>query len=98
MDNFDLRKFLYDNILLREDLDLDKNKLLKVDDREVDEGSLIIGGIDTSAGMDDGTSEAFIEQARFVDGTELTKDEIEKLEEENPYLASEMAMEDWGQY
>ena len=90
MDNFNLRKYLAENKLLKENLELDG--------KEVDEGSIVIDGIDKSAGMDDGTSEAYIEQARFMDGTELTDDQITKLGEENPYLASEIAQEEWGQW
>ena len=90
MDNFNLRKYLAENKLLKENLELDG--------KEVDEGSIVIDGIDKSAGMDDGTSEAYIEQARFMDGTELTDDQITKLGEENLYLASEIAQEEWGQW
>jgi hypothetical protein len=70
----------------------EETKLI-VNGKAVDIGTIEIEGVDTSQGYDDGTADAFPAYAKFEDGTELTDKELDILQEENPDLIHELALE-----
>lgn len=79
---------------------LRKNPLLtentiEIDGKEVDKSSLVIGGVDKSQGQDDGTTEAYFEEAYFEDGTPLNDSEIDKLNDTYSEYARERALDSW---
>jgi len=68
-----------------------------VNGKEVDMGTVVIDGVTPEWGMDDGTSDAYAEEAYFVDGTELTPEELEILTDENTDEIHELAIEQYFQ-
>jgi hypothetical protein len=89
MNNFDLKKFLAENKLTRE------SKLIEaqtpgytVNGKKVDLDSIEIEGIDRRDYPD--FVDAYIVRAEFEDGTELTPEEVDELQSENPELVGEI--------
>ena len=68
-----------------------------VNGKEVDRSSIVIDGVTTAWGPDDGTSDAYPEEAFFVDGTELSQEELEELEENYRDEIYELAIEQYFQ-
>lgn len=85
-DNFNLRSFLSENKLTK------NAQLLKeevsLDGKPVDMGSIEIDGIDMNDYPD--FVDAYIVAAEFEDGTPLTDDELQELEDQNYGLTSEL--------
>ena len=71
---------------------------VKVDGKEVDLDSAVIGGVEKSQGPDDGTADAYFEEASFKDGVKLTDAQLDKLNDDHYDLAIEMAIEDFDQF
>jgi hypothetical protein len=88
MSEFNYIEYLRKNPLLTENT-------IEIDGKEVDKSSLVIGGVDKSQGQDDGTAEAYFEEAYFEDGTPLNDSEIDKLNDTYPEYAIERALGSW---
>ena len=71
---------------------------IRVDGKEVDIDSAVIGGVEPSQGPDDGTVDAYFDEASFKDGVKLTYAQLDKLNDDHYDLAVEMAIEDFGQF
>lgn len=68
---------------------------VKVNGKEVDISSIEIAGVDRSQGYDDGTVDAYAEYATFIDGTELSDNELDDLTDNNPDLIHDLALDTW---
>lgn len=66
-------------------------KAMNIKGREVDEGTLVVDGVDRLDYPD--FCDAYFADASFVDGTELTDVELEQLTSDYPGMLSEMAFE-----
>ena len=64
-----------------------------VDGKPVDTSSIEMSGMRPEWGPDDGSTDAYIEYATFIDGTELTADHMERFQDEHPDLTHEKAIE-----
>jgi len=71
---------------------------IKIDGKEVDVKNSTIGGVDKSAGPDDGTVDAFFEDAVFVDGKALNDRQLEKLNDEHYEAAVEYAIDNFHNF
>jgi hypothetical protein len=85
-DNFNLRTFLTENKLTK-NVQLLKEEV-SLDGKPVDMGSIEIDGIDMNDYPD--FVDAYIVAAEFEDGTPLTNDELQELEDQNYGLTSEL--------
>ena len=66
---------------------------MELNGRGVDAGSLSVDGIDTRDYPD--FCDAYFEYGLFVDGTELTDDELDELRDKYPEVVNEMAFEQY---
>ena len=79
MNNFDLKKFLVENKLTTNSKALSVSEAadttpIMIDGKEIDEESVELGQDDFGNG-----EEYFVDKAKFVDGTELTIDQMQDL-------------------
>jgi len=66
-----------------------------IDGKPVDTSSIEMSGMRPEWGPDDGSTDAYIEYATFIDGTELSDDQIERFQDEHPDLTQE---EEWQKH
>ena len=64
-----------------------------IDGKPVDTSSIEMDGMQPDQGPDDGSVDAYIEYATFIDGTELSDDQMERFQDEHPDLTHEKAVE-----
>jgi len=65
--------------------------MMELNGKAVDKASLSIDGVDTKDYPD--FCDAYFEYATYMDGTELTDDELDALRDAYPEVANEMAYE-----
>jgi uncharacterized protein YfkK (UPF0435 family) len=89
MKNFDFRKFLSENKLTS---DSKINEMQpKLDISQVDMGSLDLDGFSQEDPTD--LADVYIVSAQFLDGTELTDDELEELQDLIPDVIYDKALD-----
>jgi len=66
-----------------------------VDGKPVDLSSIEMGGLEMMRkyGPDDGSPDAYIEYAEFIDGTELTDEQLDEFMDEYPDVTYELAVD-----
>lgn len=94
----DLRKQyqrLFEGKARSNDKKLLKEEAIKIDGKEVDLTSFVISGVDKSQGPDDGSPDAYAEEASFVDGSPLSDDQLDTLNDEYTDAVIEFAIDNW---
>ena len=87
------RKSLMERAGLRED-----DQPIRIAGKEVDRNSWTVSGVDRSQGQDDGTTDAYFEDASFVDGTPLNDQQIEQLNDKHYDKAIDYAVEHFHEF
>ena len=68
---------------------------IKISGKKVDIDTIEIDGVDTDAGPDDGTVDAFIAHAEFENGKKLNDRELDKLNDDYADLIYDLAIQQY---
>ena len=68
---------------------------IKISGKKVDIDTIEIDGVDTDAGPDDGTVDAFIAHAEFENGKKLNDRELDKLNDDYVDLIYDLAVQQY---
>ena len=68
---------------------------IKIAGKTVDPASFVVGGIEKQHGADDGTADSYFEEASFEDGTALTDQQIDQLNDDHIEVAVDYAIENF---
>ena len=68
---------------------------IKISGKKVDIDTIEIDGVDTDAGPDDGTVDAFIAHAEFENGKKLNDRELDKLNDDYADLIYDLAVQQY---